>query len=67
MAKLTSEEKQLLKDLIAPVKHKLNLAWLMSIFATLIFVAQSWILATIFSQYLFSANYWGKSKPYCPY
>ncbi|MBS9779100.1 MAG: thiol reductant ABC exporter subunit CydD [Moraxellaceae bacterium] len=52
MAKLTSEEKQLLKDLIAPVKHKLNLAWLMSIFATLIFVAQSWILATIFSEWL---------------
>ncbi len=52
MAKLTSEEKQLLKDLITPVKHRLNLAWLMSIFATLIFVAQSWILATIFSQWL---------------
>ncbi len=52
MAKLTSEEKQLLKDIIAPVKGRLNLAWLMSIFATLIFVAQSWILATIFSQWL---------------
>ncbi len=52
MAKLTSEEKQLLKDLIAPVKSRLNLAWLMSIFSTLIFVTQSWILATIFSQWL---------------
>ncbi len=52
MAKLTSEEKQLLKDLIAPVKSKLQVAWLMSVFSALIFVAQSWILATIFSQWL---------------
>ncbi len=52
MAKLTSEEKQLLKDLIAPVKSKLQVAWLMSVLSTLVFVAQSWILATIFNQWL---------------
>ncbi len=52
MAKLTSNEKQFLKDLIQPVQPKLRLAWLMTVFSTLIFVAQSWILASIFSHWL---------------
>lgn len=52
MAKLTNQEKQFLKTLIKPVQPTLKLAWLLMLVSTLVFIAQAWILATIFSEWL---------------
>lgn len=52
MAKLTNQEKQFLKALIKPVQPTLRLAWLLMLVSTLVFIAQAWILAAIFSEWL---------------
>ncbi|SUD91707.1 thiol reductant ABC exporter subunit CydD [Psychrobacter phenylpyruvicus] len=52
MATLSTAEKSFLKQLINTVRRPLNLAWLLTILSTLLFVGQAWLLANIFSLWL---------------
>ncbi|PNK60428.1 thiol reductant ABC exporter subunit CydD [Psychrobacter sp. FDAARGOS_221] len=52
MATLSNAEKSLLKKLVAEVRGPLNLAWLLTVISTLLFVWQAWLLARLFSQWL---------------
>lgn len=61
MAKLTSQEKQFLQDLLAPVANKLRLSWLMTVVATVLFVLQAWALASIFAVWL--SDYFANHTP----
>lgn len=58
MATLSTAEKSFLKQLVNTVRRSLNLAWLLTILSTLLFVAQAWLLANIFSLWL--TNYFDK-------
>lgn len=58
MATLSTAEKSFLKQLVNTVRRPLNLAWLLTILSTLLFVAQAWLLANIFSLWL--TNYFDK-------
>lgn len=58
MATLSNAEKRFLKDLIAPVRRPLSLAWGLSILSSLLFVIQAWLLAKLFSSWLI--NYFDK-------
>lgn len=50
--KLSTPEKQLLKDIAQPVKRQTTAALLLAVMMTLLFITQSWILAKIFGQWL---------------
>ena len=52
MATLSTAEKSFLKQLVNTVRRPLNLAWLLTILSTLLFVAQAWLIANIFSLWL---------------
>lgn len=52
MATLSSDEKQFLKQLTAPVSRSLSLAWGLTVISTLLFVWQSWLLASLFATWL---------------
>ncbi|WP_019672427.1 thiol reductant ABC exporter subunit CydD [Psychrobacter lutiphocae] len=52
MATLTHAEKSFLKKIVTQVRGLLNLAWLLTLVSTLLFVWQAWILASIFSHWL---------------
>lgn len=58
MATLSTAEKKFLKQLIKPVSHWLNLAWLLTIISTLLFVWQAWLLSSLFSLWL--TNYFNE-------
>ncbi|WP_296205194.1 thiol reductant ABC exporter subunit CydD [Psychrobacter sp. UBA3962] len=58
MATLSTAEKSFLKQLVNTVRRPLNLAWLLTILSTLLFVAQAWLIANIFSLWL--TNYFDK-------
>lgn len=58
MATLSTAEKSFLKQLVNTVRRSLNLAWLLTILSTLLFIAQAWLLANIFSLWL--TNYFDK-------
>lgn len=50
--KLSTPEKQLLQDIAKPVKRQTLVALLLAVAMTLSFIAQSWLLATIFANWL---------------
>lgn len=52
MATLSTAEKSFLKQLVNTVRRPLNLAWLLTVISTLLFVGQAWLLANIFSLWL---------------
>ena len=52
MATLSNAEKQFLKQLIASVRRPLSLAWGLTVISTLLFVWQSWLLASLFATWL---------------
>ena len=58
MATLSTAEKSFLKQLINTVRRPLNLAWLLTVLSTLIFVAQAWLLANLFGLWL--TNYFNE-------
>lgn len=58
MATLSTAEKSFLKQLINIVRRPLNLAWLLTVLSTLLFVGQAWLLANIFSLWL--TNYFNE-------
>lgn len=57
-ARLSSPEKQLLRDIAQPVKRQTTLALILATLMTLVFIAQSWLIAKIFGNWLtaFFAN-----------
>ena len=57
MATLTNAEKRLLKEILISVKRSLNLAWLLTIISTLLLVWQAWLLASLFSTWLYNHFY----------
>lgn len=57
MATLSNAEKRFLKELVISVKHPLNVAWLLTIVSTLLFVWQAWLLARLFSTWLYNHFY----------
>lgn len=52
MATLSNAEKRFLKQLIASVRRPLSLAWGLTVISTLLFVWQSWLLASLFATWL---------------
>lgn len=62
MAKLNSQEKLFLNQLLTPVTKKLQLSWLMTVISTVLFVFQAWALASIFSVWLH--HYFANQTPH---
>lgn len=58
MATLSNAEKSFLKQLVNTVSRSLNMAWLLTVLSTLVFVWQSWLLANLFSLWL--TNYFNE-------
>lgn len=58
MATLSNAEKSFLQQLVKTVSRALNIAWLLTVFSTLLFVLQAWILASLFSSWL--SNYFNQ-------
>ncbi|MGO1624923.1 MAG: thiol reductant ABC exporter subunit CydD [Psychrobacter sp.] len=54
MATLSSAEKKFLTSLVKSVKRQLNAAWALAIVNTLLFVCQAWLLANLFSTWLYN-------------
>lgn len=50
--KLSTPEKQLLLDIARPVKRQTMTAWLLSVVMTGLFIAQAWLLAKLFGDWL---------------
>lgn len=58
MATLSNAEKSFLKQLVNSVSRSLNMAWLLTVLSTLVFVWQAWLLANLFSLWL--TNYFNE-------
>lgn len=48
----SSPENQLLRQIAKPIKRQIYAAWLLTVAATFVLIAQSWLLATVFASWL---------------